>query len=41
MMMLYLTYHQNKGFAHSGKFPDENYAREIMQLFSIGLGNSI
>jgi hypothetical protein len=37
MMMIYLTFHQNKAFAFSGKFPDENYAREIMQLFSIGL----
>jgi len=28
---------QNKAYAFSGKFPDENYAREIMQLFTIGL----
>ena len=30
-------YRQNKAFAFQGAFPDENYAREIMQLFSIGL----
>ncbi|MEL7296420.1 MAG: DUF1800 domain-containing protein [Pseudomonadota bacterium] len=34
----YLTYLQNrKGDPVSGRVPDENYAREIMQLFSIGL----
>jgi uncharacterized protein (DUF1501 family)/uncharacterized protein (DUF1800 family) len=36
-MGLYLTYRQNKAFSISGAFPDENYAREIMQLFTIGL----
>ena len=37
MMGLYLTFHQNKAFAFAGSYPDENYAREIMQLFTIGL----
>ena len=34
----YLTFYRNrKGDAESGRTPDENYAREILQLFSIGL----
>lgn len=34
----YLTYLQNvKGDPDIGRMPDENYAREVMQLFSIGL----
>ena len=34
----YLTFLGNRAFATSGgKFPDENYARELMQLFTIGL----
>ncbi|MEO1662114.1 MAG: DUF1800 family protein [Pseudomonadota bacterium] len=34
----YLTYLQNiKGDAATGRMPDENYAREVMQLFSTGL----
>lgn len=34
----YLTYMQNrKGDPESGQMPDENYARELMQLFTIGL----
>lgn len=34
----WLTYLQNrKGDPVSGRMPDENFAREIMQLFSIGL----
>lgn len=34
----YLTYMNNpKSNTSDGVFPDENYAREIMQLFSIGL----
>lgn len=37
LMGLYLTYNQNKGYAVQGTYPDENYAREIMQLYSIGL----
>jgi len=39
-MSLYLTYHGNqKEHIKDGAtvYPDENYAREIMQLFSIGL----
>ena len=37
-MGAYLTYLQNlPGDATTGRVPDENYAREIMQLFSIGL----
>jgi uncharacterized protein (DUF1800 family) len=38
MMGLYLTYQGNrKANADQGTFPDENFAREIMQLFTIGL----
>ena len=34
----YLTYRGNRrGDPETGRTPDENYAREIMQLFSIGL----
>jgi len=36
----YLTYLQNKalgGYSGGTAFPDENFAREVMQLFSIGL----
>jgi len=37
-MGFFLTYLQNqKGDPATGRVPDENYAREIMQLFSIGL----
>jgi len=37
-MGLYLTYLNNpKSNPSEGTFPDENYARELMQLFSIGL----
>lgn len=37
-MSRYLTYYRNrKGDPRSGRMPDENYAREILQLFSIGL----
>ena len=37
-MAQYLTYMSNlKGDPDSGRMPDENYAREIMQLFTIGL----
>ena len=35
----WLTFIDNKGFAASGTYPDENFAREIMELFSIGLHN--
>ena len=37
-MGLYLTYRNNpKANASKGTSPDENYARELMQLFTIGL----
>jgi len=32
-----LTYLRSQSYSFSGSFPDENYAREIMQLFTIGL----
>jgi len=37
MMGDYLTFRANRAFASRKTFPDENYAREIMQLFSLGL----
>lgn len=38
LMGLYLTsLHNQKADTASGRVPDENYAREVMQLFSIGL----
>jgi len=38
IMGLYLSHYQNaKSDLTAGVFPDENYAREIMQLFTIGL----
>ena len=37
-MGVYLTYLANeKGDSDTGRVPDENYARELMQLFTIGL----
>lgn len=37
-MAVYLTYMNNHATNVAGKiFPDENYAREVMQLFSVGL----
>lgn len=37
-MAFYLTYMTNlKGDPATGRVPDENYAREILQLFSVGL----
>ncbi|MEM6415113.1 MAG: DUF1800 domain-containing protein [Pseudomonadota bacterium] len=37
-MAEYLTYYRNrKGDPTSGRVPDENYARELLQLFTIGL----
>ena len=37
-MGLYLTFRGNRKFnATTGALPDENYARELMQLFTIGL----
>lgn len=35
-MSIYLSYYKNKK-AQNGAEPDENYAREIMQLFTVGL----
>ena len=37
LMGLYLSFLNSKSFDASGSAPDENFAREIMQLFSIGL----
>ena len=37
VMATYLTFHNNRAFASRGTMPDENFAREVMQLFSIGL----
>jgi hypothetical protein len=37
MMSSYLTFVGSESLAKSKSAPDENYAREIMQLFSIGL----
>lgn len=38
LMAEYLTYMRNrKGDERRGRMPDENYAREVMQLFTIGL----
>jgi len=40
MMGTYLSHLRNqKANAATGRVPDENYAREVMQLFSIGLVN--
>ena len=36
-MGIYLTFRGNKALAYDQTYPDENYAREIMQLFSVGL----
>ena len=36
-MGLYLTYLNSQKANAAGQIPDENYARELMQLFSIGL----
>ena len=36
-MAKYLSFHKNRAFARRGTTPDENFAREVMQLFSIGL----
>jgi len=38
MMGVYLSHlHNQKADARTGRVPDENFAREVMQLFSIGL----
>jgi len=33
----YLTFLNNEAYGASGSYPDENYAREVMQLFTLGL----
>ncbi len=37
LMGTYLSYRGNRAYVVANTYPDENYAREIMQLFSIGL----
>merc|ERR1719388_523137 len=37
MMGEYLTYMLNTAYDYDRNYPDENYAREVMQLFTIGL----
>lgn len=37
LMARYLSFWNNKAYSRSDSYPDENYAREIMQLFSVGL----
>lgn len=37
MMGIYLSHLRNQKADSSGRKPDENYAREVMQLFTIGL----
>jgi hypothetical protein len=37
MMGHYLTFQNSKSFAASGSYPDENFARELFELFSVGL----
>ena len=37
MMGKYLTYERNKAYRFEKTWPDENFAREIMQLFTVGL----
>merc|ERR1719428_1447052 len=37
LMGSYLTYKSSKSIDKTGKYPDENYAREIMQLFTMGV----
>jgi cullin-associated NEDD8-dissociated protein 1 len=36
VMGTYLTFMYNKALDFGGTYPDENYARELMQLFTIG-----
>jgi uncharacterized protein (DUF1800 family) len=33
----YLTFKRNSAYDYNKNYPDENYAREVMQLFTIGL----
>ena len=37
MMAHYLTFLDSKSLSFDGSWPDENFAREVMQLFTIGL----
>jgi hypothetical protein len=37
MMGEFLTFMNNRAYASSGTYPDENFAREVMQLFTLGL----
>lgn len=37
MMARYLTFLDSKSISFDGSYPDENFAREIMQLFTLGL----
>ena len=37
MMADFLTFLDSKSLFESGSYPDENFARELMQLFTIGL----
>jgi hypothetical protein len=37
MTAQFLTYRGSSAYAYAGKYPDENFAREVMQLFTIGL----
>jgi hypothetical protein len=39
VMGTWLTFKGSSSFASSGTYPDENFSREIMELFSIGLFN--
>lgn len=39
LMGKWLTFKGSSAFATSGTYPDENFSREIMELFSIGLFN--
>ncbi|CAJ1440523.1 unnamed protein product [Effrenium voratum] len=36
LMGEYLSYLRNSAYDHDQNYPDENYAREVMQLFTIG-----
>lgn len=37
LMAEYLSFRKNRAYAYDAKHPDENFARELQQLFSIGL----
>jgi len=36
LMGEYLSFFKNSAFDHDQNYPDENYAREVMQLFTVG-----